>query len=180
MLLWMKATVDGMRSMIYTGAFWQDLALELPEGERSDPITPVWDFLTPIIKAYCSDMGFRVCETAIQCLGGYGYCNEYPLEQYLRDAKIMSLYEGTNGIQSMDLMGRKMTLRSGACLNAFRKEIAGFCENNRKHPELGNRVRASHGVVQRLLEASDEMKTAPKKRSVAVGLIYVSGPVSFW
>ena len=110
MLLWMKAMVEGMRSMIYTGAFWQDHALELPPGEQRQHYADLLDFLTPIIKAYCSDMGFRVCETAIQCLGGYGYCKEYPLEQYLRDAKIMSLYEGTNGIQSMDLMSRKMRI----------------------------------------------------------------------
>ena len=70
--------VDGMRSMIYTGAFWQDYALELPEGEEKLHYQNLVDFMTPIIKAYCSDMGFRVCETAIQCLGGYGYCKEYP------------------------------------------------------------------------------------------------------
>lgn len=158
MLLWMKANVDGMRSMIYTGAFWSDLALELPEGGERDHYGDLTDFMTPIIKAYCSDMGFRVCETAMQCLGGYGYCRDYPIEQYLRDAKIMSLYEGTNGIQSADLMGRKMTLREGACVGAFKKEIEGFCDSHRDHPELGDRVRALYGVVQRLLEVSNEMK----------------------
>ena len=80
MLLWMKATVDGMRSMIYTGAFWSELALELPAGEEKSHYQSLVDFLTPIIKAYCSDMGFKVCETAIQCLGGYGFCREYPLD----------------------------------------------------------------------------------------------------
>ena len=75
--------------------------------------------MTPILKAYCTDTGFRICETAMQCLGGYGYCRDYPIERYLRDAKIMSLYEGTNGIQSMDLMGRKMTIRDGGCLSSL-------------------------------------------------------------
>jgi len=98
------------------------------------------DFMTPILKAYCSDTGFRVCETAMQCLGGYGYCRDYPIERYLRDAKIMSLYEGTNGIQSMDLMGRKMTIRDGGCLNAFQAEIDGFCKAYREHPVLGEQV----------------------------------------
>ena len=158
MLLWMKATVDGMRSMIYTGAFWSDLALELPDGEERTHYQNLIDFMTPIIKAYCSDMGFRVCETAMQCYGGYGYCRDYPIEQYLRDAKIMSLYEGTNGIQSIDLMGRKMSMRNGACLNAFKKEIENFCDANREHPEIGDRVRALYGVFQRLLEVADEMK----------------------
>ena len=158
MLLWMKAAVDGMRSMIYTGAFWSDLALELPDGEERTHYQNLIDFMTPIIKAYCSDMGFRVCETAMQCYGGYGYCRDYPIEQYLRDAKIMSLYEGTNGIQSIDLMGRKMSMRNGACLNAFKKEIENFCDANREHPEIGDRVRALYGVFQRLMEVADEMK----------------------
>lgn len=157
MLLWMKAMVDGMRSMIYTGAFWSDLSYELPNGEEKEHYQNLVDFMTPIIKAYCSDMGFRVCETAIQCLGGYGYCKDYPVEQYLRDAKIMSLYEGTNGIQSIDLMGRKMTIKNGACFTAFCRQIEAFCENNRLDEVLGDRVRALAGVVEQLLEAATEM-----------------------
>ena len=103
-------------------------------------------------------MGFKVCETAIQCLGGYGYCKEYPLEQYLRDAKIMSLYEGTNGIQSMDLMGRKMRINGGAPFTAFRKEIEKFCRDNRNHPQLGVKVRALAICFERLIEAAVRMK----------------------
>lgn len=163
MLIWMKAVVDGMRSMLYTGAFWSDLAMELPDGDEKTHYQDLVDFFTPIIKAYCSDMGFRVCETAIQCLGGYGYCRDYPLEQYLRDAKIMSLYEGTNGIQSMDLMGRKMTIRDGACLRAFREEIEAFCQAHREHPALGDRVRALAGVASRLWETSAGMVTLRQK-----------------
>ncbi len=162
MLLWMKATVDGMRSMIYTGAYWSDLAYELPDENKRGYYYNLMDFLTPIIKAYCSDMGFRVCETAMQCLGGYGYCKDYPIEQYLRDAKIMSLYEGTNGIQSMDLMGRKLQVKNGACLAAFREEIEGFCRENRMDEEIGDRVRALEGVVERLWDASNEMLARQK------------------
>jgi len=153
-LLWMKAVVDGMRSMIYTAAFRADLASELPEGEKKTHNTDLVDFLTPIIKAYCSDMGFRVCETAIQCLGGYGFCKDFPLEQYLRDAKIMSLYEGTNGIQALDLVGRKMALRNGAPFLAFKKEINDFCHEHREHPELGDKVRALEGVAKNLWEVA--------------------------
>jgi alkylation response protein AidB-like acyl-CoA dehydrogenase len=156
-LIWMKAAVDGMRSMIYTGAMWSDLALEMADGPDKQNYADLVDFLTPIIKAYCSDTGFRVCETAIQCLGGYGFCKDFPLEQYLRDSKIMSLYEGTNGIQSMDLMGRKMTLRDGAPVKAFKAQIESFCAKVKNHPELGAHVISLEGVAQKLWAAADEM-----------------------
>jgi len=158
MLLWMKAMVDGMRSMIYTGAFWQDLALELPEGDKKQHYQNLVEFMTPIIKAYCSDMGFKVCETAIQCLGGYGYCKEYPLEQYLRDAKIMSLYEGTNGIQSMDLMGRKMRIDNGGPFLAYRKQIEKFCKENAEHPQIGQYVKSLTEAFAKLAAVSEQMR----------------------
>ncbi len=158
MLLWMKAMVDGMRSMIYTGAYWQDYALELADGEEKQHYQSLVDFMTPIIKAYCSDMGFKVCETAIQCLGGYGYCKEYPLEQYLRDAKIMSLYEGTNGIQSMDLMGRKMRIHNGGPFLAYCKEIDQFCRENQDHSRLGRHAQALRNAFEKLTVVADRMR----------------------
>ncbi|MDX2501390.1 MAG: acyl-CoA dehydrogenase [Deltaproteobacteria bacterium] len=158
MLLWMKATVDGMRSMVYTGAFWQDYALELPEGDEKQHYANLLDFMTPIIKAYCSDMGFKVCETAIQCLGGYGFCKEYPLEHYLRDAKIMSLYEGTNGVQSMDLMGRKMRINNGGAYVAYREEIDNFIHRNEDHPQLGQNVKALGEACEKLTLVADRMR----------------------
>ncbi len=165
MLLWMKASVDGMRSMIYMAAFWSDLAYELAEGDEKNHYKQLVDFITPIIKAYCSDIGFRVCEIAIQCLGGYGYCRDFPLEQYLRDVKIMSLYEGTNGIQSMDLMGRKMTIAGGAPFHEFTQEIETFCKSNRSHPTLGKTVQhletTFNTVFRTVLEMNEIRKTDP-------------------
>lgn len=162
MLLWMKATVDGMRSMIYTGAFWSDLAHNLPSAEEKDHYTALLDFMTPIIKAYCADMGFRVCETAIQCLGGYGFCREYPLEQYLRDSKIMSLYEGTNGIQAMDLMGRKMRINDGAPYKAFMNEVNQFCREHARHPVVGDAVNKLSKVTQQLGQMAETLSGLSK------------------
>jgi len=166
MLLWMKAVVDGMRSMIYAGAFWSDLALELSEGtEEQRHYRNLLDFITPVIKAYCSHMGFRVCETALQCLGGYGYTKDYPIEQYLRDAKIMSLYEGTNGIQSLDLMGRKMKVSHGALFHAYREELERFCVSHENHPGLGAEVRtlakAGKKLTEVALQMAEKMKSDP-------------------
>lgn len=150
MLLWMKGASDGMRSLVYSAAYWLDLAHELPEGDEKRHYQNLTEFMTPIVKAYCSDMGFGVCQTAIQCLGGYGYCREYHLEQYLRDVKIASLYEGTNGIQSMDLMSRKMRINGGAPFKAFIDELEAFCRKNRDDPRLG-------GLIALLGKATDKL-----------------------
>ncbi len=162
MLLWMKGVVDGMRSMIYTGAFWSDLALEMEDGEEKTRYQALVEFMTPIIKAYCSDMGFRVCETAIQVLGGYGFSKEYPMEQYLRDAKIMSLYEGTNGIQAMDLLGRKMRIHDGAFFKAFMGEISSFCHENRGHKTLQKEISMLERTSDQLAQVAREMNHLSK------------------
>ncbi|MCJ7664415.1 MAG: acyl-CoA dehydrogenase C-terminal domain-containing protein, partial [Desulfobacterales bacterium] len=111
----------------------------------------------PIIKAYCSEMGFKVCETAMQCYGGYGYCKDYPIEQYLRDTKILSLYEGTNGMMSLDLMGRKMRINDGAPVRAFMEEIGSFCKANQGHPRLGGAVKELGQMADKLMEASTKL-----------------------
>lgn len=162
MLLWMKAMVEGMRSLIYTGALWLDLSAEMPEEQERARYLALVDFLTPITKPYCSDMGFQVCETAIQCLGGYGYCAEYPLEQYLRDVKIMSLYEGTNGIQSIDLMGRKMRANDGAPYKAYMHELEQFCAEHADHATVGAAVRHLAKVVAATADVAAELSRRMK------------------
>jgi alkylation response protein AidB-like acyl-CoA dehydrogenase len=162
MLLWMKATVDGMRSMIYAGAFWSDLALELEEGKERSHYQALLDFMTPIIKAYCSDLGFQVCERAVQVLGGYGYCREYHVEQYLRDSKIASLYEGTNGIQSMDLMGRKMRIHDGAPFRAYRQELEKFVQQHGGHAAIERPVRRLARAAETLFRAAGKMAVMSK------------------
>ncbi|MBU1195361.1 MAG: acyl-CoA dehydrogenase [Proteobacteria bacterium] len=162
-LLWMKAAVDGMRSLIYTGAMWSDLSQELPEGADKERYSDLVDFMTPIVKAYCSDLGFRVCEIAIQCLGGYGYCKDFPLEQYLRDSKIMSLYEGTNGIQATDLLGRKMSMKNGAPFLAFKAEVEKFYTQNSDHPELGRHIKFLQTTAVKLWELAQNMQARMKE-----------------
>ncbi|MEW6347969.1 MAG: acyl-CoA dehydrogenase [Thermodesulfobacteriota bacterium] len=158
MLLWMKATVDGMRSMGYATGLWLDLAEESEKDEDRAHYQALVDFMTPIVKAYCADMAFKVCEHAIQCLGGYGFTGEYPLEQYLRDTKILSLYEGTNGIQAMDLMGRKLSTGGGAPLKAFLSELQSFCERNATDPICGDHVRSLASTAGQLGELAKTMQ----------------------
>ena len=86
------------------------------------------ELLTPISKAYCSDKAVEICTLGIDIFGGYGYCSEYPMEQYLRDAKIATIYEGTNYIQSLDLVGRKLGQNKGRNLINLFREIASTIE----------------------------------------------------
>jgi hypothetical protein len=123
MLLWMKAHVEGMRSFIYYVARCFDLAecaADKKERERNDDLIAL---LTPLIKAYCAERGFEVCIEAIQVHGGCGYTMDYPVEQLARDCKIASIFEGTDGIQAMDLLGRKLGMKKGSVFADFIAQI---------------------------------------------------------
>lgn len=123
MLLWMKSSVDSLRALIYFTAYCFDMEhLAADDGER-DKWKGFAEVLTPIVKAYSSDIGFRVTELAMQIYGGYGFCSEYPVEQFMRDEKIASIYEGANGIQALDLIGRKLGMKKGAYFMALLGEM---------------------------------------------------------
>jgi len=113
MLMYCRAYGEAMRALIYWTGQLADYAKHAEKKEVRDQSFLLAELLTPICKAWCSDMGFRVAEMALQCYGGYGYFSEYPVEQFLRDEKIASIYEGTNGIQALDLVGRKMGMKKG-------------------------------------------------------------------
>jgi alkylation response protein AidB-like acyl-CoA dehydrogenase len=135
MLLDMKAKVEGIRALIYkltlhldkvTAAGSDKTAAEYHQGQV--------DLLVPLVKAYGSDQAFLVCANAIQTMGGAGYLKDHPLEQAVRDAKIFSIYEGTNHIQALDLVGRKLGQRGGANLQAFVKDLQACVAANKEHP----------------------------------------------
>ncbi|MEK7827123.1 MAG: acyl-CoA dehydrogenase [Thermodesulfobacteriota bacterium] len=111
-LLWMKAHVEGIRALNYFTAYCMDMATAM-HAEEQEKWQGFVELLTPVCKAYSSDKAMEVCSKAIDVYGGYGYCQEYPVEQYMRDCKIACIYEGTNGIQALDLVGRKLAQRKG-------------------------------------------------------------------
>jgi len=120
----MKADVLGMRSLIYyTASLFDRAACAKDDPGEREYWQGLIDLLTPMVKAYCSELGFDVCVEAMQVFGGYGYTREYPIEQLVRDSKIATIYEGTNGIQAMDLLGRKLGMKKGAVFLAYLGEI---------------------------------------------------------
>jgi alkylation response protein AidB-like acyl-CoA dehydrogenase len=112
-LLHMKAYVDGMRSLMYFTALCFDKVLTAADEAEKETFQGLIELLIPVVKGYITDRAFEVCTQGIQVYGGYGFISEYPQEQLLRDCKITSIYEGTNGIQAMDLLGRKLGLKKG-------------------------------------------------------------------
>jgi len=112
-LLTMKAYVDGMRSLLYFVGILDDRKETTESAEEKARLQGMIDLLIPVAKGYVTDRSFEMCSQGLQVYGGYGYIREYPMEQLLRDCRITMIYEGTNGIQAMDLLGRKLGLNQG-------------------------------------------------------------------
>jgi hypothetical protein len=123
MLMHMRAITQGGRAMMLYGAYCMDQAETTSDEKEEKRYMHQVEILTPIIKAWCSDEGFKACELGVQVHGGYGYIREYGVEQLLRDVKIASIYEGTNGVQAMDLLGRKISRGGGVMMMTMLNEV---------------------------------------------------------
>ena len=153
MLMELKATVEGMRALLLKLTSHRDrnaLALGKDDEQAAYHQGQV-DLLTPLVKAFGSDEAYRLCGIAIQVFGGAGFLKDWPVEQYARDSKIFSIYEGTNHIQAMDLVGRKLGQNGGANFQAFMSDVGAFVEKHKGHPVFGKEcqslARASEAVV---------------------------------
>ncbi len=119
MLMDGRAFNEGARALILWGALQVDLAHKAATPDERQAADDLIGLLTPVIKGYCTDKGYEVATAAQQVYGGHGYITEWGMEQFVRDARIAQIYEGTNGIQAMDLVGRKLGLNGGRALRAY-------------------------------------------------------------
>ncbi len=126
MLMTQKALVEAMRAVIYVEAESIDLARHHPDPEMREVKRDLVELLTPVAKAWCTDMGVEVASLAIQVYGGMGFMEESGVPQHFRDVRITPIYEGTNGIQGMDLVGRKLPLKGGGVVTEFLSMIASL------------------------------------------------------
>ena len=131
MLFEIKAFNEGARAFAFWAALQGDLWLRSEDEETSRQAAELVGLLTPVIKGVLTDKGFENANTALQVLGGHGYIAESGMEQFVRDARIAQIYEGTNGIQALDLVGRKLPRKNGAAIRAFFERLGGFCKDNR-------------------------------------------------
>jgi hypothetical protein len=153
MLMTMRAYVEGMRALLMTSAMYVDRSEHDDDVMARDGYRGAVEMLTPICKAYCTDAGFDVTRLAIQTYGGYGYLKEYPAEQYMRDVKIASIYEGTNGIQALDLLGRKVGRQGGMMFLQFMEFLGKRIDRNKNDEavrELYDAVVNQKGRLERI------------------------------
>ncbi|PID62012.1 MAG: acyl-CoA dehydrogenase [Gammaproteobacteria bacterium] len=136
MLLTQKALAEGGRMFLYHCASLVDLAHDSPDEAERAAAEQELALLTPIAKAFLTETGFEAANLGLQCFGGHGYIKEWGMEQNVRDSRISMLYEGTTGIQAIDLLGRKVLGSRGAILRAYTKQIHRFCEMHAEEPRM--------------------------------------------
>ena len=176
MLLFMKAGTEAARALAYHVAASLDLARRHPdEAVRRDRRSQI-DLLTPVIKAWCTDTAIEVANTGIQVHGGMGYIEETGAAQHLRDARVAAIYEGTNGIQALDLVGRKVARDKGAAATAFIATVGALGRQcgNAGGDDLTVIARRLLAGVEALGKATDWLvETYPREpRAVAAGAVH--------
>ena len=154
MLMNVKSTTEAMRALCIYTAMKIDVAEDHPDENIRQSADDFAALMTPIIKSYCTERGFLNCSESLQVLGGSGFTKEYPLEQYLRDVRITLIYEGTNGIQALDLVGRKLTMHQGRLLQNLQKEIQEFINKNKDNDDLKDFMKPLENAFQEVMAST--------------------------
>ncbi len=158
MLLFQKSIIEGSIALLLQCSYYGDLAQEA-EGESKENAELLLELLTPIAKSYPAEMGTLAVSTGMQCLGGAGYTDDFPLEQYYRDIRVNAIYEGTTGIHGLDLLGRKVMMKKGKGLTLLMKEIQKEMAAANALPQLqpyaqklGNAAKGLHQTTLHLID----------------------------
>jgi butyryl-CoA dehydrogenase len=165
MLLFQRAVVEGSLALIFQCALWVDLA-QVTQGDEKERYELLLDLLTPVAKSYPSEMGILSVSQGLQCLGGYGYCDEFPLEQYYRDVRIHPIHEGTTGIQALDLLGRKAIMKNGKALFLFLAELDRAIAEGAALPECAPCAEAMAAAADTLKEVTASLTTLALKGEI--------------
>ncbi len=123
MLLGQKVIIEGARAMAYWTGMHLDMSHAHDDAGQREKSDELFQLMTPVVKAFLTDEGYRSCDAALQTMGGAGFTQDWPVEQFLRDGRIARIYEGTNGIQAMDLVGRKLSMKGGKLARTYLNEM---------------------------------------------------------
>lgn len=158
MLLLQKVVTEGSQSLVLLTAKYHDLSIACADADEREKYRLLLEIMTPVVKTYPSEMGKTAVDNGLQVLGGYGFCSDFVLQQYLRDIRISALYEGTTGIQSQDLLGRKITMEDGKALKLLSEEMMSSIKASMAHEslapyaqKLGAKLELTQQVLQSLM-----------------------------
>lgn len=171
MLLNVKSTTEGLRGLVAWMSISYDVMHSSDDAAAKERAGHLVALLTPIIKSYGSERGFQNISEAMQVMGGAGYTQDWPVEQYLRDERIAMIYEGTNHIQALDLVGRKLPMLGGALMRTFAAEIGMLLKECATDEALGPFVAALKRESKRLNETTMSMGAAAMQDPEIVGAV---------
>jgi alkylation response protein AidB-like acyl-CoA dehydrogenase len=156
MLLFQRAVVEGSLCLLLQCSKYADLQ-KIGNDDEKEKVTLLLDLLTPVAKTYPSEMGLLSISQGLQCLGGSGYCDDYPLEQYYRDARIHPIHEGTTGIHGMDLLGRKVLMQNGKAFQLYLKEVRTTVGEAGNFPSLEPYARSLSEGLDKLTQVTSHL-----------------------
>jgi len=160
-LMFMKSMNDGIRGLMLKAGH----AFDIIESDQNEELTKSSDnliaLLTPILKSFATDKSMEITNQALQIYGGHGYITDHGMEQLVRDARITPIYEGTNGIQALDLIGRKFNIHNGLIINQYLDEINKFLEDNKDDKKLHKFIKLFNPSYNDLKESIKFIKEIP-------------------
>ena len=169
MLLFQRSVIEGALSLLMQSAKYADLAIVLT-GEEKEKNELLLDLLTPVAKSYPSEMGILSISQGVQCLGGSGYCDDYPLEQYYRDARIHPIHEGTTGIHGLTLLGRNVMMKGSKAYKLYLEEVQKTIRQAEEFKELGSYAQKLKQSLEMLQQVTAYLMDVQKKKTPEVFL----------
>ena len=171
MLLNVKSTTEGLRGLVAWISINYDVMHHGEDGEAKEKASDLVALLTPIIKSFGSERGFANISEAMQVMGGAGYTSDWPVEQYMRDERIAMIYEGTNHIQALDLVGRKLAMGGGRLMRVFAGEVGALLKATLGDERLAPFATALKGESKRLNETTMSMAAAGMQDNEVIGAV---------
>ncbi|MCH8498063.1 MAG: acyl-CoA dehydrogenase C-terminal domain-containing protein [Marinobacter sp.] len=169
MLLTQKAVAEGARAMIYLAAMQADVVHRGKDEAARKEADELLGFLTPIAKAFLTEIGYEAANHGVQIFGGHGFIAEWGMEQIVRDTRIALLYEGTTGIQALDLLGRKVLMSQGESLKRFTKQVHVFCKENADNEQLKEFIEPLQAINKEWGDITMKVGMAAMKNREEVG-----------
>ncbi len=170
----MKARVEAIRALLYGACFIEDKMHITQDEKEKQELDDLFQILTPMCKGWACETGLDVTRSGMQILGGVGFTKDFPMEQYYRDLRISAIYEGTTGIQALDLVGRKMTMKKGRLFMALLGKFGQLYEANKNHARLGQDLEVWKGAYDTMTVCSMTFTEMMKEKGLSGAVLYAT------